>query len=174
MFLGFCWESLRTRLPSYLPLFTICKEGGRPSLIYRARIIVNTYLKHIFEFFSTLHSWLTRLSHRTTLNRQKTYTHTQYVASFPVLHRGSPTLVMSYHQHVILIVKLIANLLHSIASRTISEHQKLLACWVHSGWGAFSTILKLSIRSRSITAVYLALNSHLYAIWRSQATQCYL
>ena len=65
-------------------------------------------------------------------------------------------------------VKLIANLLHSIASRTISGHQKLLACWVHSGLGVFSTILKLSIRSRLITAVHLALSSHINAVWRSQ------
>ena len=47
------------------------------------------------------------------------------------------------HQHVILIVKLIANLLHSIASRAISGHQKLPVCWTHSGWGVFSAILKL-------------------------------
>ena len=69
---------------------------------------------------------------------------------------------------MILIVKLIANLLHSIASRTISGQQKLLACWDHSGWGVFSTILKLSIRSKLITAVHLALNSHINAVWRSQ------
>ena len=37
---------------------------------------------------------------------------------------------------------------HSIASRTISGHRKLLACWVHSVGGVFSAILKLSIRSR--------------------------
>ena len=76
------------------------------------------------------------------------------------------------HQHVILIDKLIANLLHSIASRTISEHQKLLACWVHSGWGVFSTVLKLCIRLRSITAVHLALNSHMNAIWKSVTQAC--
>ena len=64
--------------------------------------------------------------------------------------------MMSYTSKVILIVKLIANLLHSIASRTISGHQELLAYWVHSGWGVFSTILKLSIGSRSITAIHLA------------------
>ena len=57
------------------------------------------------------------------------------------------------HQHVILIVKLITNLLHSNASTAISGHQKLPACWLHS--------LKLSIRSRSITAIHLALNSHI-------------
>ena len=39
------------------------------------------------------------------------------------------------HYHVILIVKLIANLLHSNASTAISGHQKLLASWVHLGWG---------------------------------------
>ena len=59
---------------------------------------------------------------------------------------------------MILIVKLIANLLHSNA---ISGHQKLPACWVHSGWGVFSTMLKLFIRLTSITAVHLALNSHI-------------
>ena len=46
--------------------------------------------------------------------------------------RGGPTLVMSYTSTCD--PKLIANLLHSISSRTISGHQKLLACWVHSGW----------------------------------------
>ena len=57
--------------------------------------------------------------------------------------------------------KLIANLLHSIASITISWHWKLLECWVHSGWGVFSTILKLSIRLKSITTIHLARNPHL-------------
>ena len=75
--------------------------------------------------------------------------------------------MMSYISTVILIVRLIANLLHSTASRTISEHQKLLACWIHLGWGIFSTVLKLSIRSRSITAIHLALNCHMNAIRRS-------
>ena len=77
--------------------------------------------------------------------------------------RGGPTLVLSYTSTR---DKLIANLLHSFASRTISGHQKLLACWVHSGWGVFSTILKLSIRLRSITAVHLALYSHINVVWR--------
>ena len=68
---------------------------------------------------------------------------------------------------MILIVKLIANLLLSIASRTISGHQKLLVCWVHSSWEVFSAILKLSVRARSITTVHLARNSHMNAVWRS-------
>ena len=67
-----------------------------------------------------------------------------------------------------LIVKLIANHLHPNASTAISGHQKLPACWVHSGCGVFSTMLKLSIRSRLITAVHLALNSHINAVWKSQ------
>ena len=38
------------------------------------------------------------------------------------------------------------------------------------GWGGggFSTILKLSIRSRLITAIHLAFKSHMDATWRSQ------
>ena len=48
---------------------------------------------------------------------------------------------------------------------------------VHSGWGGgrgyFSTILKLPIRSRSITAVHLALNSHINTIWRLQRHAMY-
>ena len=69
---------------------------------------------------------------------------------------------------------IVANCLHSIASRTISRHQKHLACWVHLGWegggggAVFATILKLSIRLRSITFIHLALNSHINAVWRSQ------
>ena len=77
---------------------------------------------------------------------------------------------------MILIVELIAYLLHSIASRTIFGYQKLLACWVHLGWGGggvLSTTLKLSIRSRSIVAVHLALNSHINTVWRSKGMQCY-
>ena len=66
--------------------------------------------------------------------------------------RGVQTPVMSY----------------TCASRMIFGHQKLLTGWVHSGWGVFSTKLKLSIRSRSITAVHLALKSHMNAIRRSQ------
>ena len=44
-------------------------------------------------------------------------------------------MMMHVHQHVILIVKLIANLLHSNASTVISGHQNLLACWVLLGLG---------------------------------------
>ena len=51
--------------------------------------------------------------------------------------------------------------------RVGGEGIELLVCWVHLSWGVFSTVLKLSIRSRSITAVHLALNSHMNAIWRS-------
>ena len=55
---------------------------------------VNTYLKHIFEFFSTLHSWLTRLSHRTTLNRQQSTRINSLIPSPPpwlLSHSQSPT-----------------------------------------------------------------------------------
>ena len=38
----------------------------------------------------------------------------------------------------------------------------------YSGWEVFSTILKLSSRSKSITAVHLALKGHINAVWRSQ------
>ena len=57
---------------------------------------------------------------------------------------------------------------HSFVSWRIFGHQKLLTWWVHYGWGVFSTILELSIRSRSITAVHLALKSHMNAVWRSK------
>ena len=68
--------------------------------------------------------------------------------------------------------ELLINLLHSIASRTISGHQKLLVFWVHSRWRVLSAILKLSIRSRLITVVYLALNSYINAVWRSLIKAC--
>ena len=55
--------------------------------------------------------------------------------------------------------------LHSIASRMIFGHRKLLMWWVG---GVFSTTLKLSIRSRSITAIHLALTSNMNAVRKSQ------
>ena len=81
------------------------------------------------------------------------------------LPRGGTTLVMSYtstHDPDCQVNW------HSNASKMISGHQKLPVCWVHSGWGVFSTMLKLSIRSRLIAAVHLALNSHINAVWKSQ------
>ena len=71
---------------------------------------------------------------------------------------------------MVLIAKLIANMLHSIVSTAISRHQKLLACWVHSVSGVFSAMLKQTIRLKLITSVRLALNSHMFAVWRSQIT----
>ena len=56
----------------------------------------------------------------------------------------------------------------SLLRGLIFGHQKLLTRWVHSGWGVFLTILKLCIRSRLITAIHLALQGHMNAVWRSQ------
>ena len=80
--------------------------------------------------------------------------------------RGAPTL--SDVIYINMWSWLSANLLHSFASWRIFEQQKLLTWRVHSGWGVFSTLLKLSIRLRSITAIHLALKSHMNVVWWSK------
>ena len=48
---------------------------------------LHTYLKHTFEFFSTLYLLLIQLSHRTTEQRNKHIPHCNtYPSSSPVLH----------------------------------------------------------------------------------------